>query len=181
MKETNIRTMGDYVPQIHSSCFIDPTAVVIGQVFIGELSSLWCNVVARGDVSQITIGRKTNIQDLTMLHVTHYNPNDDTGDHPLRIGDEVTVGHSCCLHACTVHDRVLIGMGSTVLDQVVIESDAIVGAGSLVPPRKILESGYMYLGNPVKKIRKLTEEEIAFLRYSAEHYIHIMSLHSNKL
>lgn len=177
-KHSNIRNIGTHVPKIHKTAFIDDTAVVIGQVSIGELSSLWCNVVARGDVSHIHIGNKTNIQDLTMLHVTHYNPNSDTGDFPLIIGDEVTVGHSCCLHACTIEDRVLIGMGATVLDRSIVRSDVIVGAGSLVPPGKILESGYLYLGNPVKPIRKLTEEEVEFLRYSAEHYIHIMSLHS---
>lgn len=178
MKKPDIRSIGQHHPNIHASCFIDPSAIVIGQVSIDELSSLWCNVVARGDVSHISIGKKTNIQDLTMLHVTHYNPADKSGDYPLIIGNEVTVGHSCCLHACTVHDRVLVGMGTTILDRAVIESDVIVAAGSLVPPGKVLETGHLYLGNPIKKSRQLTPEEIAFLRYSAEHYVHIMNLHS---
>jgi carbonic anhydrase/acetyltransferase-like protein (isoleucine patch superfamily) len=178
IKHRNIRNIGNHIPKIHKSAFIDDTAVVIGKVSIGELSSLWCNVVARGDVSHIHIGNKTNIQDLTMLHVTHYNPDNDTGDFPLIIGDEVTVGHSCCLHACKIENRVLIGMGSTILDRAIVSSDVIVGAGSLVPPGKILESGYLYLGNPVKQVRKLTTQEIEFLTYSAAHYIHIISLHS---
>jgi carbonic anhydrase/acetyltransferase-like protein (isoleucine patch superfamily) len=173
----NIRSIANYTPNIHHTAFIDESAIVIGQVSVGEFSSLWCNVVARGDVSYIKIGNRTNIQDLTMLHVTHYNPNSDTADLPLIIGDEVTVGHSCCLHACTIKNRVLIGMGSTVLDRAMIHSNVILGAGSVVPPGKILESGYLYLGNPAKLIRQLTAAEIEFLQYSAEHYLHIMSLH----
>ena len=174
---SNIRILGKYKPVIDSNCYIDSSAIVIGQVTIGALSSLWCNVVARGDVSNIIIGKRTNIQDLTMLHVTHYNAENNIGDYPLIIGNEVTVGHSCCLHACTIKDRVLVGMGSTILDQAIVEPDVIIGAGSLIPPRKILESGYLYLGNPVKKIRKLTEAEFEFLPYSAKHYIDIISLH----
>lgn len=175
---TNIRSLGQHYPQIDATAFIDNTAVVIGQVTIGQLSSLWCNVVARGDVSYIKIGNKTNIQDLTMLHVTHYNSTYNTRDYPLIIGNEVTVGHNCCLHACKIEDRVLVGMGSTVMDGALIQSDIMIGAGSLVPPNKTLTSGFLYFGNPVRSIRKLTSKEIDFLTYSAAHYLHIMSLHS---
>lgn len=168
---SNIRKYKNYTPQINN-CYIDPTAVIIGRVTISKNASLWCNVVARGDVSYITIGEDTNIQDLAMLHVTHYNPG-ITPESPLIIGSGVTVGHSSCLHACTIYDNVLVGMGSTVLDNAIVESDVIIGAGSLVPPNKILKSGYLYLGNPLRQARELTQGEIEHIRYSAKHYVEL--------
>jgi carbonic anhydrase/acetyltransferase-like protein (isoleucine patch superfamily) len=172
-----IRSYQGISPQIGDGCFIDPSSVIIGKVQIGRNSSIWCNSVIRGDVSSILIGENTNIQDLTMLHVTHYNPSISSSESPLVIGNNVTVGHSCCLHACTVMDNVLIGMGSTLLDNCIIESNVLIGAASVVPPNKRLESGYLYFGNPLKQIRKLSEEEIKFIQYSAEHYIRVKNTH----
>ncbi|RTL02191.1 MAG: gamma carbonic anhydrase family protein [Proteobacteria bacterium] len=174
----NIRKYLNYTPQIASSAFIDESAVIIGRVKIGENASIWCNAVARGDVADIIIGNNSNIQDLTTLHVTHDNPG-KTEETPLIIGNNVTVGHNCCLHACTLHNNILVGMGSTVLDNAVIEDNVMIGAGSLVPPNKHLAGGYLYFGNPVKQIRPLTEAEIAHLAYSAEHYVEIANNHKN--
>lgn len=168
---SNIRAYKGALPQIDSSCFIDDSAVVIGNVKIGANSSIWCNVVLRGDVSNIHIGQNTNIQDLTMVHVTHYNPNSMAGDFPVTIGDNVTVGHNCCIHACTIKNNILVGMGTTILDNSVIEDNVMIGAGSLVPSNKVLESGYLYFGNPLKKVRLLTAEELSHLQYSAQHYV----------
>lgn len=173
-----IRPFKGIIPNINSSAYIDASAVVIGRVTVGTNSSIWCNVVARGDVSDIKIGNNTNIQDLTMLHVTHYKE-EHHDEVPLIIGDNVTVGHNCCLHACTIKHNVLVGMGTTILDKATIEPNVIIGAGSLVAPNKTLESGYLYFGNPLKQIRKLTEEEIEHIAYSAQHYVKIMHEHKN--
>ncbi len=170
---TNIRAYKGIMPQIDQSSYIDESAVVIGRVTVGANSSIWCNVVARGDVSHISIGNNTNIQDLSILHVTHYNPGIST-ESPLIIGDNVTIGHQCCLHACTIKNNVLVGMGSTLLDDCIVEENVFIGAGSLVPPNKVLKSGYLYFGNPLKEIRQLTAEEIEHLQYSADHYVKLM-------
>lgn len=174
----NIRNYQGVSPQISVSAYVDPSAVIIGKVTIGENASIWCNAVARGDVSHIQIGNNSNIQDLTMLHVTHSNPG-KTNETPLIIGDNVTVGHNCCLHACTLENHVFVGMGSTILDNAYIEKNVMIGAGSLVPQGKRLESGYLYFGNPIKQIRKLTDAEIAHLDYSAKHYVKIANLHKS--
>lgn len=167
-----IRTYQGFTPEIGKNCFIDASSVIIGRVKVGSDSSIWCNSVVRGDVSSIEIGKNTNIQDLTMLHVTHYSPG-ISAESPLRIGDNVTIGHNCCLHACTVMDNVLVGMGSTLLDNCIVESNVFIGAGSVVPPNKRLESGYLYFGNPLKQIRPLSAAEIQFIQYSAEHYVRV--------
>lgn len=172
----NIRPFENYVPQIASSVFIDDSAVVTGDVVIGEDSSVWPCCSVRGDIHSIRIGRRSNIQDGCVLHVTHdseYAP----GGAKLTVGNDVTVGHNAILHACTVEDLCLIGMGSVVLDGAIVQSGAMVGAGSLVPPNKILEGGYMWLGSPVKKVRPLTDKETAFLSYSAEHYVKLKNRH----
>lgn len=174
----NIRYYGEDYPQIADSAFIDPSAVIIGKVTIGANSSVWCNAVARGDVSYISIGENSNIQDLTMLHVTHFNPG-RTNETPLIIGSNVTIGHNCCLHACTLEDNVFIGIGSTILDNVYIEKNVMIGAGSLVPQGKRLESGYLYFGNPVHQIRPLSQAEIEHIEYSAKHYVKIAAKHKN--
>ena len=156
-------------PTIAASAYVDESAVVIGDVTIGEDSSLWPLVVARGDVHSIIIGNRTNIQDGCILHVTHdgkFSP----GGFPLVIGNGVTAGHRATLHACTVGDYCLIGMSATIMDGAVLEEKLIIGAGSLVPTGKKLDSGYLYVGSPVKQIRELTDKEYEFLEYSADHY-----------
>lgn len=145
---------------------------MVGRVEIGADSSVWPMSVIRGDVNTISIGARTNIQDGSVLHVSHdseYCP----GGARLVVGSDVTVGHKVLLHACTVQDTCLIGMGSVVLDGAVIEAGTMIGAGSLVPPGKVLESGYLYLGSPVRRVRDLNEEERSYLGYSAAHYVRL--------
>lgn len=154
----------DKKPQYNDSVFVAPSADIIGDVALGDESSVWFNVTIRGDVNWIEIGERSNIQDNTCIHVMHH-----TG--PTQIGDEVTVGHNAMIHGCTIHDHVLVGIHATVLDEAVIHSDVIIAAGSLVPPGKELESGYMYMGSPVEKTRKLTDKEIDSIPQYAENYI----------
>lgn len=172
----NIRSFEDHSPKIHASCFVDPTAVVIGQVSLGADSSVWPLTVIRGDIHSISIGERTSIQDGTVIHVTHDGPF-NPGGYPTSIGNDVTVGHNVMLHGCTIGDRVLIGMGATVMDDVVIEDDVVVGAGSLVPPGKRLEKGYLYVGAPVKQVRKLSEKECEYFVYSAKKYSELKDRH----
>lgn len=167
-----IRDFEHILPDIAPSCFIEASALVIGDVTIGEHSSVWPFAILRGDVNKITIGANTNIQDHCVLHVTHdgpYNP----GGYPLIIGNNITVGHRVTLHGCTVRDNCLVGMGSTIMDGAIIHSNNLVGAGSLVTPGKELESGYLWMGSPVRRVRALTEEEIQSIEYSAQHYVRL--------
>jgi carbonic anhydrase/acetyltransferase-like protein (isoleucine patch superfamily) len=150
-------------PRIAPSAFLADGTVVTGDVEIGEESSLWFGTVVRGDVNHVRIGRRTNVQDQSMVHVTG-------GTHPTVIGDEVTVGHRAVLHGCTVHDRCLVGIGAIVLDGAVVGPDAMVGAGALVPPGMVVPPGTLVLGSPAKVRRDLTPEEIAFFRTSADRY-----------
>ncbi len=150
-------------PKIHKSAFIVPSADIIGDVEIGENASFWFNTVARGDVNKIKIGKNTNIQDGTVLHVTYEKSS-------LTIGDNVTVGHSVTLHGCTVKDFVLIGMRAVVLDDAVIGEESIIGAGALVTQGTVIPPRSMVLGSPGKVVRQLKPEEIKFLHQSAENY-----------
>ncbi len=167
-----ISTYLDTSPAIGDRAYLHPSCQVIGDVRIGDDSSVWCNTVLRGDVNRIAIGRGSNIQDLTMGHVSHKTAAKPEGS-PLVIGDYVTVGHSVILHGCAIGNECLIGMGSIILDDVVIPDHVMVGAGSLVTQGKVLESGWLYMGRPAKAVRRLTEEEVAYLRYSAEHYLRL--------
>lgn len=165
-----IRSFEKKSPQLGHQVYIDPTALVIGHVTLGDDVSIWPMTVLRGDVNSITVGARSNIQDGTIIHVNRSTEQNPTGD-PVIIGEDVTVGHQVVIHACTIHDRVLVGIGARVLDNVVIESDVLVGAGSLVPPNKILKSGYLYFGSPVKQIRPLEKSEIQHLLHSASNYV----------
>nr|WP_296018594.1 gamma carbonic anhydrase family protein [uncultured Acidovorax sp.] len=162
----------DTAPVLDTGVFIHGSAQVIGDVTLGRDSSVWCNAVLRGDVNRITVGACSNVQDLTMGHVSHRNAAKPEGS-PLVIGDYVTVGHSVILHGCRIGNECLIGMGSIVMDDAIIEDRVMLGAGSLVSPGKVLESGYLYIGRPAVRQRALTEAEIAYLRYSAEHYVRV--------
>ena len=173
---SGIRPFKKSCPQIAESAWIDDSAVVIGNVIIGDNSSVWPLTVIRGDVNSIAIGARSNIQDGSVLHVTHAGKHYDGA--PLSIGDDVTVGHKVILHACTIGDRCLIGMGAIIMDNTVVEDDVIIGAGSLIAENKTLQSGYLYLGSPAKKIRRLTDRELKFLRYSADHYVELAKKHS---
>ena len=171
-----IRSFEKITPTIAASAYVDEAAVVIGDVHIGADSSIWPMVTIRGDVNSIRIGSYTNIQDGTVCHVTH-DSEFAPGGNALSIGSDVTVGHNAVVHACTVEDLCLIGMGSVLLDGSVIRSGAIIGAGSLVSPGKDLEGGYLWLGSPVKRARELTDREKAFLEYSSSHYVDLKNRH----
>ena len=165
------------MPTIASGAWVHPRASVIGEVSLGRDASIWPGAVLRGDVNSIAIGEATNIQDNSVLHVSHRTPDNPAGG-PLVIGARVTVGHTVVLHACTIEDECLIGMGSIVLDRVVVQKHVLLGAGSLVPEGRVLESGHLYLGRPAKLVRALTEEEIAYFNYSAEHYVRLARSYS---
>lgn len=166
----SIRKFEKFSPQIHNSVYVDPQACVIGDVQIGKNSSIWPMTVVRGDVNSICIGDDTNIQDGSILHVTHKSAQDLNGG-PLKIGNGVTVGHAAILHACTIGDYCLIGMGATVMDKCVIEHHSMIAAGSVVPPNKHIKTGELWLGNPAKKARNLTKKQMNKLEYSANHYV----------
>ncbi|WP_430447493.1 MAG: gamma carbonic anhydrase family protein [Pseudomonas piscis] len=165
-----IRTYQDHRPKLGERAFVDHSAVVIGDVEIGADSSVWPLTVIRGDMHRIRIGARTSVQDASVLHITHAGPFNPEG-FPLLIGDDVTIAHKVMLHGCSIGSRVLIGMGSIVMDGAVVEDDVMVGAGSLVPPGKRLASGFLYVGSPVKQVRALTDKERAFFTYSAGNYV----------
>lgn len=165
-----VRTFQGISPKLGNNVYVDPTALVLGDVELGDDCSVWPNVVIRGDVHRIRIGARTNIQDSSVLHVTHAGPY--TGDgYSLILGDDITVGHGAILHGCTLGNRILIGMGATVMDEAQVPDNVVIGAGSMVTPGKVLESGYLYVGSPVQKIRPLSEKEISFFTYSSENYV----------
>ncbi|MGH8091797.1 MAG: gamma carbonic anhydrase family protein [Rudaea sp.] len=166
----NIRPYRGQLPRLGENVYIDPAAVVVGDVELGEDASLWPFVVARGDVNFIRIGARTNVQDGAVLHVTHDGPY-TPGGSPLVIGADVTVGHSAILHACTVEDACLIGMHATVLDGAVVRKHAFVAAGAVVAPGKIVGEGELWMGNPARCVRKLDAAQIEALYYSAKHYV----------
>ncbi|MEI7841457.1 MAG: gamma carbonic anhydrase family protein [Gallionellaceae bacterium] len=168
----------DTFPIMGERVYLHVSCQVIGDVKIGDDSSIWCNAVLRGDVNRIEIGRCSNVQDLTMGHVSHMTPENPEGS-PLIIGDYVTVGHSVILHGCRIGNECLIGMGSIIMDDAIIPDRVMIGAGSLVSPNKKLESGMLYMGRPAKAIRPLTEEEIIYLKYSAEHYMRVKNNYLN--
>lgn len=167
-----IRPYKGVLPTIAPTAYVDDSAVVIGEVVVGEHSSIWPMCSVRGDVNFIRIGERTNIQDGTVIHVSHRHAGNPEGRAAL-IGNDITVGHQCVLHACTIEDRCLIGMGSIVMDDAILGAGLILGAGSLVTEGKELEGGYLWIGRPAKRVRELTEHEKAWLEYSARHYVRL--------
>lgn len=162
-------------PVIPESAWVHDSAVIIGDVTLGEAVSVWPTAVLRGDVHRIEVGARTNIQDGAIVHVAHKGPYQP--GHPALIGEEVTVGHRATIHACAVGNRVLVGMGATVLDGAVVEDEVIIGAHALVPMGRRLERGYLYLGSPARAVRALTDTEREQLQYSALHYTRVMARH----
>jgi carbonic anhydrase/acetyltransferase-like protein (isoleucine patch superfamily) len=165
-----LRAYLDIHPQLANRAYVDDLALIIGDVSLGEDSSVWPFSVVRGDVQQVRIGARTNIQDSSVVHVSHdsaYLP----GGAATLIGDDVTVGHRVILHGCRIGDRCLIGMGAIVMDHAVLDAETVLGAGSLVTEGKHLEGGYLWLGQPVRRVRELTPQEREYLRYSARHYV----------
>lgn len=168
-------TLSSYLnvsPTLGARVYVAPSAAVIGKVTIGDDSSIWPMAVVRGDVNSIRIGARTSIQDGSVLHVTHDGPY-RPGGRALSVGDDVTVGHRAVLHACTIGNACLIGMGALLLDDVELADFVMVGAGALVPPGKKLESHGLYVGSPARRARDLTQKEIEFLTYSAAHYVKV--------
>ena len=170
--QKNIRSYKGIFPKIGERVYVDPTSVVVGDITIGDDVGIWPLVAMRGDVNHIVIGNRTNVQDGSVLHVTHKNKVNPDG-YPLIIGSDVTIGHKCMLHGCTLGNRILVGMGAIIMDGAVVQDDGFIGAGTLVPPNKVLESGYLYVGNPMKKARPLKPEEQAFLSKSADNYVNM--------
>ena len=177
--KNNLRSYKGITPDLGVNNYIDTSAVIVGDVTLGDDVSIWPLVAGRGDVNTINIGARTNIQDGTVLHVTrksHHNPN----GNPLIIGEDVTVGHKCMLHGCRLGDRILVGMGTIIMDGVIVENDVFIGAGTVVPPNKVLKTGYLYVGNPMKQVRLLKDSEIAFLRQSAVNYVELKNDYLNE-
>ncbi|MCG8015993.1 MAG: gamma carbonic anhydrase family protein [Candidatus Thiodiazotropha sp. 'RUGA'] len=174
---TNIRPFESHQPEIANDAWVDETAVVIGNVHIASQASIWPMSVVRGDVHKIEIGARSNIQDGSVMHVSHdsyYLP----GGRSLVIGEGVTVGHRVLLHGCEIADDCFIGMGSTILDGAVLQQGTMLGAGSLVPQGRTLEGGYLWLGRPARRVRLLTEKEREIIAYTAEHYVKLAQRHA---
>ncbi|HEU4664960.1 MAG TPA: gamma carbonic anhydrase family protein [Dokdonella sp.] len=168
----NIRPYQGIFPRLGANAYVDPGAHLIGDVELGDDASLWPGAVARGDVHYIRIGARTNVQDGSILHVTHAGEYTDEG-FPLVIGNDVTIGHAAVVHACTIHDACLIGMHATVLDGAVVHRHSMIGAGALVAPGKIVGEGELWVGNPARCVRTLSAQEIERLYYSAQHYVRL--------
>lgn len=171
-----IRSYRGKKPGLGERVFVDPTAVVLGDVALADDVSVWPMAVIRGDMHHIRIGRGSSVQDGAVLHITHasdFNP----GGYPLVIGEEVTIGHKAILHGCTLGNRILVGMGAIVMDGVTVEDEVIIAAGALVPPGKTLASGYVYAGNPARQLRALSDKERRFFSYSAANYVRLKDQH----
>lgn len=176
---SSVRPFEHHHPGLGSRVYIDRTAVVIGAATLAEDVSVWPMAVIRADVNTISIGAASNIQDGAVLHVTHDGPF-TPGGRSLVLGTGVTVGHKAVLHACTVDNYCLIGMGALLLDAVHVEHHVIIAAGSLVPPGKRLQSGYLYMGNPARAVRELSQAEKEHLEYSAAHYVRLKDKYLNQ-
>lgn len=171
-----IRSYQGLIPKLGERVFVDPAAVVLGDVELGDDASVWPMAVVRGDMHRIRIGKGTSVQDGAVLHITHasdFNP----GGYPLIIGDEVTIGHKAVLHGCTLGNRILVGMGAIVMDGVTVEDEVIIAAGALVPPGKTLAGGYVYAGNPARQLRAISDKERNFFSYSAGNYVRLKDKH----
>ena len=174
-----LRAYLDRTPSLGPGAYVDPTALVIGDVTLGSDSSVWPMTVIRGDVNHVRVGSRSNVQDGSVLHVSRPAPGRDTG-WPLIVGEEVTVGHQVVIHGCTIGNRCLIGIGSVVLDGVVVEDEVMIGAGSIVTPGKCLASHGLYVGNPARRVRELTAAEIERLPVIASHYVDLQRQYAGK-
>ena len=158
--------------------YVAPGAQVIGTVRLGRDASVWFGAVVRGDNDWIEIGDATNVQDGTIIHVSHHSPYNKAG-HPTLIGEDVTVGHGTIIHACTIGDRCLIGMGACILDGAQVMNHGFVGAGAIIGPGKVVGEGELWLGNPGRFVRRLGDKEIESLLYSAQHYVRLKDQYLN--
>ena len=173
----SIRAYKGIVPVIAKSAYVDPAAVIIGAVALGEDSSIWPLVVIRADVNTVRVGNRSNVQDGSVIHESRKRSNNPEG-YPVIIGDDVTIGHKVMLHGCTIGNRVLVGMGTIILDGAIVEDDVIIGAGSLVTSGKTLLSGYLYMGSPAQQVRALRDDEMSYFITSANNYIRLKNDYS---
>lgn len=177
---SSLRSFAGHVPRLGRRVLIDPSAVVLGDVELGDDVSVWPQASVRGDMHWIRVGERTSIQDGCVLHITHAGPYNPDG-WPLQIGCEVTIGHNAILHGCEIGDRVLVGMGATIMDGAVVEAEVVIAAGALVTPGKRLRSGYLYAGTPAREVRPLSDKEIAYFSYSAANYVRLKDRHLAEL
>ncbi|TDG15802.1 gamma carbonic anhydrase family protein [Seongchinamella unica] len=173
---TSLRSFHGKTPSLGERVLVDPSAVVLGDVTLGDDVSVWPQVAIRGDMHSITVGARTSVQDCVVLHITHAGPYNPDG-YPLNVGCDVTIGHAAVLHGCTIGDRVLVGMGAIVMDGAVVESDVVIAAGALVTPGKTLRSGYLYGGSPAREMRELSQGERDYFVYSANNYVKLKDQH----
>jgi len=173
---TSLRSFEGKQPQLGQRVLIDPSAVVLGDVVLGDDVSVWPQAAIRGDMQRIRVGARTSVQDGCVLHITHAGPFNADG-WPLQIGCDVTIGHNATLHGCEVGDRVLVGMGATIMDGAVVENDVVIAAGALVTPGKRLRSGYLYAGSPAREKRALSEGEMSYFTYSSKNYVGLKDRH----
>ncbi|MEM8561471.1 MAG: gamma carbonic anhydrase family protein [Pseudomonadota bacterium] len=176
----SVRPFQDHIPELGARVMVDPSAVVLGDVVLDDDVSVWPQVSIRGDMHRIRIGARTSIQDGCVLHITHAGPYNPEG-WPLVIGSDVTIGHNATLHGCTLGDRVLVGMASTIMDGAIVENDVVIGAGALVTPGKRLKSGLLYAGSPAREIRALSTGEMRYFLYSAANYVKLKDQHIHQL
>ena len=169
----HIRPYRDRHPRLGARVYVDPAATVIGDVELGDDVSVWPGTVIRGDVNFVRIGARTSVQDGCVIHVSHDGPHAKLGGFATVIGEDVTIGHKAIIHACTIGNAALIGMGAILLDGVRVGDHAMIGAGALVPPGKVVGDGELWVGNPARRVRALTEAQIEGLRYSAAHYVRL--------
>jgi carbonic anhydrase/acetyltransferase-like protein (isoleucine patch superfamily) len=168
-----IRPYRGVLPTLGARTYVDPAAAVIGDVVLGDDVSIWPMTVVRGDVNFIRIGARSNVQDGTVIHVSHDGPHAKLGGFATVIGEDVTIGHKAIIHACRIEDAALIGMGAVILDGAVVKKHGFVGAGALVAPGKVVGEGELWLGNPARLARRLSDAEIEALYYSAQHYVRL--------
>lgn len=173
MDMKTIRPYRDILPTLGERVYVDEAARVIGDVVLGDDVSIWPFTVVRGDVNYVRIGARSNLQDGTVVHVSHDGPHAKLGGFATVIGEDVTIGHKAIVHACRIEDACLVGMGATVLDGAVVRKHGFVGAGAVVTPGKTVGEGEMWLGSPAKFARKLSDAEIEALYYSAGHYVRL--------
>ncbi len=169
---TAIRPYLGQLPTLGQRAYVDPAATVIGDVVLGDDVSVWPGTIIRGDVNYIRIGARTNVQDGTIIHVSHHSPYNQAG-YPTLIGEDVTIGHGTIIHACTIEDLCLIGMGACILDGATIKKYGFIGAGAVVGPGKTVGEAELWLGNPARFVRKLGDKEIESLLYSSQHYVRL--------
>lgn len=176
----SLRSFRGHTPKLGDRVLIDPAAVVLGDVTLGDDVSVWPGTIIRGDMHSIKIGARSSVQDGSVLHITHasdFNP----GGWPLTIGREVTIGHNATLHGCTLGNRILVGMGAVVMDGAVVEDEVVIAAGALITPKKTLVSGHLYAGSPARQVRELSDKERAFFSYSADNYVRLKDQHIEEL